>query len=88
MDFSDALKSLKEGKRVTRQGWNGKGMYLYFVSGSTLKVAKGRPLAAHLPVGEEVTYRPHIDLKDAQGNYGMWCPITNDVLADDWECLD
>jgi len=29
MDFSQALESLKDGSRVSRIGWNGKGMYLY-----------------------------------------------------------
>ena len=26
--FSEALEALKEGKRVARQGWNGKNMWL------------------------------------------------------------
>lgn len=28
MTFGDALLALKEGKRVSRSGWNGKGMWL------------------------------------------------------------
>jgi hypothetical protein len=28
MDFGQALKALKEGKRVARSGWNGKDMWL------------------------------------------------------------
>ena len=28
MDFGEAIKNLKEGKRVYRQGWNGRGMWL------------------------------------------------------------
>lgn len=28
MDFSEALKALKEGYRVENKCWNGKGMYL------------------------------------------------------------
>ena len=31
MDFGDAVRALKDGKRVARKGWNGKGMFLYFV---------------------------------------------------------
>ena len=26
LDFGAAIKALKEGKRVAREGWNGKGM--------------------------------------------------------------
>ena len=31
MDFGEAIKALKEGKRVARSGWNGKGMFLLYV---------------------------------------------------------
>lgn len=33
MDFGYAIKALKEGKLVTRDGWNGKGMYLKLIQG-------------------------------------------------------
>ena len=28
MDFGAALKALKEGKKLQRAGWNGKGMFM------------------------------------------------------------
>lgn len=28
MDFSQALDALKVGRKITREGWNGKGMWL------------------------------------------------------------
>ncbi len=28
MDFGEALKALKAGKKISRKGWNGKGMWL------------------------------------------------------------
>lgn len=27
MDFGKAIEALKQGKRVARKGWNGKGMF-------------------------------------------------------------
>jgi len=33
MDFSEALKLLKMGQKVTRQGWNGKGMFIFLREG-------------------------------------------------------
>ena len=36
MDFGEAIKALKEGKRVARSGWNGKEMYLYLADGKLL----------------------------------------------------
>lgn len=29
MDFGGAIKALKEGRKVARMGWNGKGMFLW-----------------------------------------------------------
>lgn len=28
MNFGQAIEALKQGKKVTRKGWNGKGMHL------------------------------------------------------------
>lgn len=30
-DFSDALRLLRQGKHMTRAGWNGRGLYVYLV---------------------------------------------------------
>ena len=38
MNFGQALEALKEGKRVARTGWNGKGMFLFLVAGSNFVV--------------------------------------------------
>lgn len=29
LNFGQAIKALKQGKRVARQGWNGKGMFIF-----------------------------------------------------------
>lgn len=34
MNFSHALAALKEGKHVSRSGWNGKGMFIFLNKGS------------------------------------------------------
>ena len=31
MNFGQALEQLKQGIKVAREGWNGKGMFLYYV---------------------------------------------------------
>jgi hypothetical protein len=33
MDFGDAIRALKAGQRVSRPGWNGKGMWLAYQKG-------------------------------------------------------
>lgn len=34
LDFGTALGYLKHGKRIAREGWNGKGMFVYLNKGS------------------------------------------------------
>lgn len=38
MDFGKAIKLLKEGKRVQRQGWNGKGQYIELATNISYKI--------------------------------------------------
>jgi len=89
-DFGWALKRLKAGHKVAREGWNGKGMFLIFVPG-TLKteLRAGTPYYAALN-GPNVGYsvaaiNPHIDMYTAQGAFQPgWLASQTDMLASDW----
>lgn len=87
MNFSDALIAIKEGKRLSRKGWNGKGMFVFLVPGSNFKVNR-EPLLSILGEGTEVSYRPHIDLRQPDGAIGVWQPSMGDVMADDWQIVE
>lgn len=84
MDFSDALKLIKQGKRVTRKGWNGKDMFLFFVPGSRFAVNRP-PLLGIYPEGTVIDYHAHIDMKTAQGYVVPWLASQSDLLGEDWE---
>lgn len=86
-DFSEALKRLKTGHRVARSGWNGKGMFLFLVPGSSFQVSRA-PLLGIYPEGTTVQYHAHVDMKTAQGYVVPWLCSQADMLADDWEVLD
>lgn len=83
MTFGDALSALKGGAKVAREGWNGKGMFLFLVPGSVFKVNRA-PLLGIYPEGTEVTYCPHIDMKTADGSVVPWLASQTDVLSEDW----
>ena len=85
--FGSAVEALKIGKKVARSGWNGKGMFAFFVEGSIFKVNR-KPLNEIYEEGTEVTYRPHIDLKAVDGSVGVWNPNMMDILAEDWMILE
>jgi len=83
MDFGDALYFLKEGKKVAREGWNGKNMFLYLVPASTFKVNR-KPLLGIYPPDTIIDYRAHIDMKTAQDDCVPWVASQSDLLAEDW----
>lgn len=87
MNFGQAIEALKEGKRVARAGWNGKGMFLFLVSGSNFVVNR-EPLLSIMGEGTMVTYRPHIDMKDAEGKVVPWLASQTDMLAEDWQIVE
>lgn len=83
MNFSEALDHIKQGKKVARDGWNGKDMFVFLVPGSVFKVNRP-PLLGIYPEGTEITYRAHIDLRTADGQIVPWIATQSDLLADDW----
>lgn len=84
--FSEALELLKQGKKVARSGWNGKGMFVFLVLGSTFKVNRA-PLLGIYPEGTEINYHAHIYMKTADNKIVPWLASQTDILADDWEEL-
>ncbi len=79
MNFGQAVEALKEGKHVTRVGWNGKGMYLL----------KGTIDFHMYPDEVEMfTVAPYIIMKTAQNTlvYG-WLASQTDIFAEDWEIV-
>jgi hypothetical protein len=83
MNFSEALAAVKVGCRIAREGWNGKGMFVYSVPGSTFEVNR-EPLKSILGEGAKVQYNSHLDMKTADGSVSVWVPSQNDLFADDW----
>lgn len=86
LSFSVALTMLKDGKRMQREGWNGKGMFIFLVPGSTFKVNRP-PLLGIYKEGTEIKYHAHIDMKTADGMIVPWLCSQTDMLATDWQLV-
>lgn len=87
MTFSEALTLVKHGHKIAREGWNGNGMFLFFVPGSRFKVNR-EPLLGIYPEGTEIDYHGHIDMKTAQGYVVPWVASQSDLLSEDWVVVD
>lgn len=83
MDYGAALSLLKSGKRLTRKGWNGKGMFIFLVPSSTFIVNRP-PLLGIYPEGTRIVYNAHIDIKSVDGHITPWLASQTDQLAEDW----
>ena len=86
VSFGDAVKYLKEGYTARRIGWNGKGMFLYYVSDGAypakMECIKG------VFENDMVPYGAYIAMKTAQGNVVPWLASQTDVLSEDWEIVE
>jgi len=83
MDFGQALAIVKNGGRVTRAAWGGNS-FLYLVPGSIFTVNRP-PLLGIYEEGTPISYRPHLDLRAADGSCVPWQASQGDVMAEDWE---
>jgi hypothetical protein len=86
MNFGQAIEAMKEGKKVQRAGWNGKGMWLILVPGSpSIKPVAGTPYS-NAGLTEPTNINAHIDMYTAQGDMQPgWLASQADMLADDWQ---
>ena len=80
MNFGKALEALKEGKKVARKGWNGKGMFLFLVFPE--KIITNADVEIH-SAHESIAMRT-VDSSIVVG----WLASQTDMLAEDWEIID
>lgn len=87
MDFGQALRELKRGGRVCRAGWNGKGMFLFLVPGSTFQVSRP-PLLDVFPEGTVIDCPAYVVMKTADGKVVPWLASQTDMLSEDWQVAE
>ena len=80
MNFGKAIELLKEGKRVTRAGWNGKGQYIELATNISYVNAKGEVInSEHEAIGNKA-----IVFVGTSGVQMGWLASQADMLAEDW----
>ena len=88
-DFGTAVEALKQGARVARAGWNGKGMFLYYVPENKYPASRNEH-GTMIGVFEDdmVPYREYIALKTVDNQVVPWAPSISDALAEDWQIVE
>ena len=82
LTFGEAIEAMKRGKKVKRDGWNGKGMFLYVVPANTYITETD---VAKSEFGREVACGSYIAMKPANGPIVIgWLASQTDMLSEDW----
>lgn len=87
MNFGQALETIKQGGKVARKGWNGKGIFL-----GLQPVLTYRDASSNTTYGSEMTHDfiyidttgLQTDNLDAPKDRVPWVASQTDMLADDW----
>jgi hypothetical protein len=91
LSFGDAVAALKEGLRVARCGWNGKGMFLVLVKGSDADYHVNSRIFGTGVDGNSEKQMPILDaiyMKTADNKLVPWLASQTDVLAEDWQIVE
>lgn len=87
-DFGAAIHLLKSGEKVARQGWNGKGMYLFLVNGDAVTQAIDECYGNPAQVESSLPVLDAIYMKTADNKLVPWLASQTDVLAEDWQIVE
>lgn len=89
MNFGRAIEELKNGKRLTRRGWNRKGMFIVYQKGYPNGIPCNKQTAEAYGYEEGTLFkcRPYIQMRCADGTHQMWTASQSDILSEDWEVV-
>ena len=83
MNFGKAIEAMKSGKKVARQGWNGKNQYIELATNIRYKNACGDIVnCEHDAIGNKA-----IAFVGTSGVQMGWLASQADMLADDWQIV-
>lgn len=69
MSFGQAIEEMREGEKVTREGWNGKNMWI----------------GIQKPTSLSDMSLPYIYMKTVKDSFVPWLASQTDMLAKDWK---
>ena len=91
LDFGQAIQAMKEGLRMAREGWNGKGMFLSLVKGRDTDYHVNSEVFGTGNDGNSQDQLPVLDaiyMKTADNKLVPWLASQTDVLAEDWQIVE
>ncbi len=84
MNFGDAIKAVKEGKKIQREGWNGKNQYVELATCISYRNTAGELVNAnHDAIGNQA-----LAFVGTSGVQLGWLASQADMLAVDWRVAE
>lgn len=89
LNIGDAIAAAKNGAKIARKGWNGKGMFVVYQKGypDGIPCNKQTAEAWGMKEGDLFKCAPYLQIQTVDGSHSMWAPSVNDTLAEDWEIV-
>lgn len=72
MNFEQALAAIKEGKKLSRFGWNGKDLFV----------------SMQVPDEHSKMKRPYLFMTPPEGLPVPWFPSQTDIFGEDWNVVE
>lgn len=86
MTFGMAIEAMKQGLKMARRGWNGRGMFVYHVHANKY-LSQSRAAREYFGEDAMVPYREYIAMKTVNEEVVPWVASQTDILAEDWEVV-
>ena len=87
--FEWALQQLRQGKKVCRRGWNGKGMFIVYQKGypDGIPINENTADATGIERGTVCRFLPYLMIKVVcdKPTFVPWFASQDDLLSFDWE---
>ncbi len=102
LTFGHAIEALKKGLKVSREGWNGKGMFIFMqipaiIDGSIIPKMQSLPNSVKEqfqkrfdldPANAQIKYKNQLAMVYPDNTIYGWVASPSDVLEEDWCILD
>jgi len=96
MNFSDILKYLNLGQAAQREGWNGKGMFVFKQITAEIEAERiadmqslPQPVKSILLRRKQsLSYSDQMNIVNAENRIDSWVPSVSDIFALDWQLVD
>lgn len=103
MNFGQAIEAAKSGKLVARQGWNGKGMFIFMRPACELDTDTVVNKVQSLPdsfkkwvadhcgdsPSDKIKFGNYLCMKAADGSVvNGWLASQTDILSEDWTIVE